>query len=280
MQYKIEQWIRGVASHILLWLVSAVCLFPLAWMLATSFKRLDEVSTSVATFWPKEFQFQNYVIALQEAEFGKYFLNSVLYTSLTVLGVLLFASMAAFVFSKSVFPGSKSFFYLFIASMMIPIPGAFIPLYVLLIKLDLVNTPVGLILPYINSGLAFAIYLFKGFFDEIPNELLEAAELDGCSKWKVYRMIMVPLAKPILATVSIFTAMSIWNEYLLALVIVGGQKALYPLQVGIMKFQGVHLTNYPLLMAALVIATLPILVIYLLLQRFMIKGITAGAVKG
>lgn len=280
MRYKIENFIIGAASHTLLWVTSAACIFPLIWMLSTSLKRLDEVSTSVLNFWPEKMQFENYVIALREAQFAQYFQNSLIYTSLTVLGVLLFASMAAFVFSKSKFPGSNFFFYLFIGSMMIPIPGAFIPLYVLLIKLDLVNTRIGLILPYINSGLAFAIYLFKGFFDEVPNELIEAAEIDGCSKWKVYRMIMLPLAKPILATVTIFTAMAIWNEYLLALVIVGGQKVLYPLQVGIMKFQGVNLTNYPLLMAGLVIATIPILAVYLVLQKFMLKGVMAGAVKG
>ncbi len=280
MRYKIENFIRGAMSHILLWMVSIVCLFPLVWMLSTSFKRMDEVNTSVLTFWPKEFRFDNYVTVIREAHFGQYFMNSVFYTSLTVLGVLTFASMAAFVFSKFKFPGDRLFFYLFIGSMMIPIPGAFIPLFILLIKLNLVNTRLGLILPYINSGLAFAIYLFKGFFDEIPNELLEAAELDGCTKWKVYRMIMIPLAKPILATVSIFTAMAIWNEYLLALVIMISRPVLFPLQVGIMKFQGVHITDYPHLMAGMGLATIPILVIYLLLQRFMIKGVTAGAIKG
>ena len=186
--------------------------------------------------------------------------------------------MAAFAFAQANFRGAKFLFYFFIASMMIPIPGAFIPLYVLLIKLDLANTRLGLILPYVNSGLALAIFILKGFFEEIPREIQEAATIDGCGPFGVYWYVFLPLAKPAIMTVCIFTALNVWNEVLLALVIIN-DSALMPIQRGVLEFQGQHLTDYPLLMAALTISTVPILVIYFLMQRHIIRGLAEGALK-
>lgn len=228
---------------------------------------------------PAEFQWKNFAIAWKEGSFGIYFFNSVIYTFFTVIGVLFLSSLAAYAFARIKFPGSQVLFYFFIASMMIPIPGAFIPLYVLLIKLGIVNTRIGLILPYINSGLALAIFILKGFFEEIPKELDEAAAVDGCSRFTTYWYVMLPIARPALATVGIFTALNVWNEFILALIIISN-RSLMPIQRGIMVFQGQYVTDYPLLMAGLTIATIPILVVYFAMQKNIIKGLTAGAVKG
>ncbi len=163
--------------------------------------------------------------------------------------------------------------------MMIPIPGAIIPLYVLLNKLHLVNTRLGYTLPQINSGLALGIFLLKTFFDDLPKELEDSARIDGCGRFRVYWHIALPLARPALAVLAIFNILSVWNEYLLAMLVLTS-KHLMPLQRGLMVFQGAHITEYPLLMAGIIITVLPVLVVYLMLQKHIIKGITAGAVKG
>lgn len=269
--------IDSVFIHAFLLFVVLVNVFPLAWMISSSLKTQDEIFTS-SSFIPKEIRWENYKYAWTQGNFKTYFLNSLLYTGATLLGVIFLSSMAAFAFAQANFRGAKILFYFFIASMMIPIPGAFIPLYVLLIKLDLANTRLGLILPYINSGLALAIFILKGFFEEIPKELQEAATIDGCGTFGIYWRIFLPLAKPAIMAVCIFTALNVWNEVLLALVIIN-DSALMPIQRGALEFQGQHFTNYPLLMAALTISTAPILIIYFLLQRHIIKGLAEGALK-
>jgi multiple sugar transport system permease protein/raffinose/stachyose/melibiose transport system permease protein len=163
--------------------------------------------------------------------------------------------------------------------MMIPIPGSFIALYVLLNKLHLVDTRLGYILPQINGGLALGIFLLKTFFDDLPKELEDSARIDGCGRFRVYWHIALPLARPALAVLAIFNILAVWNEYLLAMLVLSN-KSLMPLQRGLMVFQGAHITQYPLLMAGIVITVLPVLIVYLMLQKHIIKGITAGAVKG
>ena len=162
---------------------------------------------------------------------------------------------------------------------MIPVPGSFVPLYVLLNKLHLRNTSLGYILCMINVGLSTSIFLLKTFFDKMPKELEDAARIDGCSKFGIWWHVALPLAKPVLAVVVVFNALNVWNEYILALVIFDS-KALMPLQVALMTFQGEFITRYPLLMAGLTIAALPIIVAYLLMQKYIVKGVTQGAVVG
>ena len=229
--------------------------------------------------FPEHPHWENYLFAWTKANFGLYFLNSLFYTVTVVLGVILIASMAAYAFSRLQFPGRNILFLILISTMMIPIPGSFIALYVLLNKLHLVDTRLGYILPQINGGLALGIFLLKTFFDDLPKELEDSARIDGCGPFRVYWYIALPLAKPAIAVLAIFNILAVWNEYLLAMLVLG-DKAKMPLQRGLMVFQGAHITQYPLLMAGIIITILPVLVIYLLLQKNIIKGITAGAVKG
>lgn len=268
----------SVFVHAFLILVSLGCLFPLWWAFASSLKTQQTVFTDLS-FFPKDPQWQNYLVAWTKANFGLYFVNSLLYTVSVVIGVLLIASMAAYAFSRLEFPGKNALFLLLISTMMIPIPGSFIALYVLLNKLGLVDTRLGYILPQINGGLALGIFLLKTFFDDLPKELEDSARIDGCGRFRVYWHIALPLARPALAVLAIFNILAVWNEYLLAMLVLSA-KHLMPLQRGLMVFQGAHITQYPLLMAGIVITILPVLVIYLMLQKHIIKGITAGAVKG
>lgn len=265
-------------THVVLVFWTLVSVFPLLWMFGASLKEQNEVFSNLSLI-PHAWKFMNYVTAWNVGSFGIYFFNSVFYTAITLGFSLFLASMAAFVFARYNFLGRNVMYFMFIGALMIPIPGAFIPLYVLLIKLGLADTRLGLILPYTNAALALAIFILKTFFENIPKEMEEAAVIDGCNRFDLYWRIFLPLAKPAIATVSIFTVLAVWNEFLLALIIINN-RMLMPIQRGIMVFQGEHLTDYPLLMAGLTIATVPLLIIYFFLSKYIIKGITAGAIKG
>lgn len=264
--------------HTLLIGVSVLCVFPLIWAFSSSLKTQATVFSDMSLI-PKDPHWSNYVEAWTKGDFGLYFMNSVFYTTVVVIGVILVSSLAAYAFSRFEFPGKNFLFYLLIATMMIPIPGTIIPLYVLLVKLGLANTAIGYILPQINGGLALGIFLMKTFFDDLPKELEESARIDGCGRLRVYAYIAIPLAKPAIAVLAIFNVLNVWNEYLLAMLVLS-DKHLMPLQRGLMVFQGAHITQYPLLMAGICITIAPVILLYLALQKYIIKGITAGAVKG
>jgi raffinose/stachyose/melibiose transport system permease protein len=267
-----------VLIHIFLISVAITCLYPLLWMIVSSLKTQDFIFKDISLI-PHQFHFQNYIYALKEEGFGRSFVNSVFYTSASVFGVVIIASLAGYAFSRLRFPGRTALFYMFIAAMMIPIPASFVPLYVLLNKLHLRDTPVGYILCMISVGLSISIFLLKTFFDRMPKELEDTARIDGCSKLGIWWHVALPLAKPVLAVVVIFNALNVWNEYILALIIFDSRKFM-PLQVVLQIFQGEFVTNYPVLMAGLTIAALPIIIVYLFMQKYVIKGITSGAVVG
>ena len=277
-KYFFKDLLKGAAGHAILISVSITCIFPLVWMFSSSLKTQQTIFRNM-NLWPGVFHWDNYVIAWTRGGFGTYFLNSVFYTVTVVLGLILISSLAAYAFSRLEFKGKNLIYYVFLIAMMIPIPGSFIALYVLLVKLGLVNTRLGYILPQISIGLSLAIYLLKTFFDEIPKEIEDSAAVDGCSPIGIWWHIALPLAKPAIAVIAIFNALAVWNEYILAMIILQDQSKM-PLQRGLMIFQGAHFTEYPLLMAGITLTVIPIVIIYLIMQRHIIEGITAGAVKG
>ena len=276
--YKIKKVVVNLVIHLFLLTIAASCIFPLLWMISSSLKTQETIFRDMSLI-PKELHFENYYLAWQEGGFGRYTLNSILYTTSVVIGIIIIASLAAYAFSRLKFPGRNFLFYVFIAAMMIPIPGSFVPLYVILTKLHLRNTALGYILCMISVGLSTSIFLLKTFFDQLPRELEDAARIDGCSKLGIWWHVALPLAKPVLAVVVVFNALNVWNEYVLALVIFDN-KNLMPLQRALMVFQGEFLTNYPLLMAGLTITALPIIIAYLLMQKYIVKGVTSGATFG
>jgi len=276
--YKSKKIVVNVITHLFLIVVTITCLFPLFWMVSSSLKTQETIFKDMSLI-PKEFHFENYILAWKEGGFSRYFLNSILYTTSVVIGIIIIASLAAYAFSRLRFPGRNLLFFMFMAAMMIPIPGSFVPLYVLLSKLHLRNTALGYILCMINVGLSTSIFLLKTFFDKLPRELEDAARMDGCSKFGIWWYIALPLAKPVLAVVVVFNALNVWNEYVLALIIFDN-KNLMPLQRALMMFQGEFLTDYPLLMAGLTITTLPIIIVYLMMQKYIVKGVTSGALFG
>ncbi|MDD4939511.1 MAG: carbohydrate ABC transporter permease [Candidatus Omnitrophica bacterium] len=276
--YKSKKIAVNAIIHLLLIAVTITCLFPLFWMVSSSLKTQETIFKDMSLI-PREFHFENYILAWREGGFGRYFLNSILYTVSVVAGIIIIASLAAYAFSRLRFPGKNFLFFMFMAAMMIPIPGSFVPLYVLLSKLHLRNTALGYILCMVNVGLSTSIFLLKTFFDKLPLELEDAARMDGCSKLGIWWHVALPLAKPVLAVVVVFNALNVWNEYVLALIIFDN-KNLMPLQRALMMFRGEFLTDYPLLMAGLTITALPIIIVYLLMQKYIVKGVTSGALFG
>ncbi len=276
--YKIQRRVVSIRNHFFLIIVAITCLFPLVWTFGSALKTQQTVFSDMSII-PTHPHWENFIIAWTKGNFGTYFLNTVFYTAVVVTGILLIASLAAYAFARLNFPGKNLFFFMFLAVLMIPIPAGFVALYTLLNKLHLINTRLGYILVQINGGLPLAIYLLKTFFEKIPKDLEDAARIDGCSKFGIYWHIAMPLAKPAIAVVVIFQALYVWNEFFLANLILSN-KAYMPLQKGLMVFRGAHLTQYPLLMAGILITIIPIIFVYLIMQRHIIQGITAGAVKG
>lgn len=276
--YKSKKIAVNAIIHLFLIAVTISCLFPLFWMVSSSLKTQGTIFKDMSLI-SGEFHFENYIIAWREGGFGRYFLNSILYTTSVVIGIIIIASLAAYAFSRLRFPGRNILFFMFMAAMMIPIPGSFVPLYVLLSKLHLRNTALGYILCMINVGLSTSIFLLKTFFDKLPLELEDAARMDGCSKLGIWWHVALPLARPVLAVVVVFNALNVWNEYVLALIIFDS-KNLMPLQRALMMFRGEFLTDYPLLMAGLTITALPIIIVYLFMQKHIVKGVTSGALFG
>jgi len=271
--HKMRKMTNSTLIHLFLILVSVSCLFPLLWMVGSSLKTQATVFSDMSII-PRQMHFENFIRAWVDGGFGRYFLNSLFYTIAVVMGIVFISSLAAFAFSRLRFPGKNAFFIMFLAAMMIPLPGSFVPLYVLMVKLNLVNTRLGYVLCLINVGLSFSIFLLKTFLDKMPKELEDAARIDGCNRLGIYRHVALPFVKPALAVVVIFSALNVWNEYVLALIIFNS-KNLMPLQRALMVFRGEFLTNYPLLMAGLTIAALPIIIVSLLMQKYIVKGVTS-----
>ena len=267
-----------VLLHVGLSIWAIVSIFPVVYMLLASVQSTQQIYAGVQLI-PDGINWSNYSRAWGEATFGRYLANSVLYTTTVTAMVLLLGTAGAYAFARLRFPGKNVLYYLILVFLFVPIPGQFIPLYVVLVRLGLADTRIGYILPMINASLPPAIFILRRFFDGLPREIEEAAMVDGASRFRIYRSIALPMAKPAIAVVSVLTVLSVWNEFVLALIVFSDQR-LMPLQVGLQTFQGTYFSEYGLMMAALSISTLPVVAVYIAFQKFIIKGIMAGALKG
>ena len=277
-KYVLWGMTRSTLIHVFLMSVAMTCLFPIFWMVRCAFMTNETVFVDMSLI-PHHLNFGNFATAWTKGNFAIYLLNSIIYTVTVVTGIVLISSLAAYSFSRLNFPGKNIIFYLFVAAMMIPLPGSFVALFVLMTKLHLVNTRFGYILCMINVGLSMSILLFKTFFDKMPHELEDAARIDGCGKIGIWWNMAMPFARPAIAVIVIFNSLTVWNEYILATLLLGDTK-LMPLQRGIMVFQGANSTDYPVLMAGLTMAAIPIILIYLSMQKHIIKVFSSGEVVG
>lgn len=277
-QYQIAAMGKSTVIHIFLFIVAVSCLFPIFWMIRCAFMTNETVFVDKGII-PQVINAGNFATAWTKGNFGVYFLNSVIYTTCVVAGIVVISSLAAYAFSRLEFPGKNAIFYLFVAAMMIPLPGSFVPLFVMMNKLHLINTRFGYILCMINVGLSMSILLLKTFFDKMPKDLEDAARIDGCGRIGIWWNVALPLARPAIAVIVIFNSLNVWNEYILATLLLSDNK-LMPLQRGLIVFQGANSVDYPVLMAGLTLAAIPIVLVYLAMQKHIVKGLSSGAVVG
>jgi ABC-type glycerol-3-phosphate transport system permease component len=252
-------------------------LFPIYFMVVTSFKTQPEY---IGNKWglPHTLLLDNFSTALAGGKFFLRFANSAILTVGSVAISLIIACLAAFAFSKMSFPGKRTLFNLTLALMVIPPVVMIVPMFVTMVRWQLVNTYQGTILIYTGLLLPFSIYLMTNFFQTIPHEIIEAARMDGCTSLGVFWKIMLPLAAPAVITLIVVNALWVWNELLIALVFMQKDE-LKTLMVGISALRSRNYVNIPATMAGLTIATIPIVILYMFGQRYFIRGMTSGAVK-
>lgn len=265
-------------TYIVLLMIVVLTFYPVLWMIFGSLKSGSEFYTNI---WgiPAQAVWNNYAEAWVKADLGVKFLNSVIATFGTLILVIPLTSVAAYAFAKIKFPGSRFLYYLFLLGMMIPQGVTAIPVFSVIIQMGLLNTRLSLILVYAAQSLGFGIFLMSAFYKSLPKELEEAALIDGCTPTGAFFRVILPLVRPGLATQVVFSGMNAWNEYFMASILIR-KEALETLPLGLVNFTGRYATNYPQLFAALAIATLPVILLYVAGQRQFISGMTAGAVKG
>jgi len=269
--------LKRLSLHVLLLAGSILMLVPFAWMLSTSLKEPGDVFVYPPQWIPQPARWENYQETVTVMPFGRFYLNSVIQAvSVTVLQ-LLTASLAAFAFARLRFRGRDLLFLLYLGTMMIPFPVTLIPNFVIVHYLGWVDTFRALILPPAFS--AFSTFLLRQYFLSIPVELDDAARVDGASSFRIWWQIIMPLSGPALATLAIFTFLGQWNSFLWPLVVTNSEK-MRTLPVGLATFQGQYSIQWHLLMAGSVIAVLPILVIYLVGQKWFVRGITLTGMGG
>jgi len=267
-----------IVPRIILIMISLLFIMPFYWMIITSLKGVQELRAMPPTLFPKEFHFEHYVQAVQFIPFFRYTVNSMTYVVFAVLGAIFSNTLVGYGFSRIKWKGREVIFLVVIATMFIPFPVVLVALFDIFAKLKMINTFYPLIIP-IWFGSAFYIFLMRQYLLTIPKELSEASFVDGCSEFQIFLKVILPLMKPVIGVVAIFTALAAWNDFLGPLIYIQNQD-LYPLSIGLQFFRSQREVEYSLLMAASTLVVLPVTVIFLCFQRFFVEGITVGAIKG
>ena len=252
-------------------------LIPFLWMVSTSFMNEAEVYSYPPRLLPETIRWENYREALTILPFGRFFLNTILITALSVVGQLVTCSMAAYAFARLRFKGRDKLFALYLATMMIPAIVTLIPSFLIISAFGWVNTYWALFTPTLTS--VWGIFLLRQFFLTLPRDYEDAARLDGATDWDIYWRIILPLSKPALATLSIFAFMATWKDFLWPLIVTNTNE-MRPVEVGIAMFSSLYATDWPYQMAAAVVVMLPIVIVFFFAQRYFIEGITLSGLKG
>jgi multiple sugar transport system permease protein len=263
--------------HLLLVPLSALMLLPLVWMLITSIETLPETRHFPPQLIPSGIHWQNYPDALDAAPFGRFFANSLIVTLASVGGNLVLCSLAGYAFARLRFFGRDVLFVVLLATLMVPFQVTMIPTFLIVQKLGLVNHLGALILP--NLVTPFGIFLLRQFFRTLPIELEEAARVDGASRLGVLVRVVLPLSLPALATLTIVTFLWTWNDFLWPLIVISSTNQ-STVQLGLASFQGAHQTNWSLLMAGNVMALAPMLIVFVLAQRWFVESLASTGLKG
>lgn len=254
-----------------------IIIYPLINMVLSSFKSTREIFLDPFSF-PKSFHFENYYKVLIKMGFLRYFFNSIFITFISMVIVLLFGSMASFGLSYYIFKGNSLLYMIFLSGIMLPLKAAIIPLFMMIKTINLMDNPLSVILIFCAMGIPSTIFILSGFFKSIPRDLAYAAIIDGCNDFNIYRKVMMPIIVPAIALVTIYNAVPIYNDFFFPLVFLQSPK-FKTLPVGLSTFFGQYGTNWSLVFTGLSVAIIPMLILYLLMSKYFIKGMTAGAIK-
>jgi len=267
---------RRVFIHLLLFAGLAITLAPFIWMISTSFKSSESVFAFPPQWIPKHPTIEQYQALFREVNFLQFFKNSVI----VAIGITLFSlflnSLGGYAFAKYRFPGKEKIFALLLATLMVPGQITMIPVFLMLKSVGLINSYWGLIIP--AGASAFGIFLMRQFITTIPSDLIESARIDGCSEFRIFWSIILPLCKPVLAALGIFTFMGSWNAFLWPLIVMIKEN-MYTLPVALANLSGQYATKFGLLMAGAVVVVAPVLIVFILAQRYVIRGVAVTGLK-
>ena len=268
----------GIAQWISLIVVAAFIIIPFYTTALAGFKSIGELRVSPFAL-PESWDPVNFTEILTGGTFFHFLWNSFVIAGLTVILTLIVSTMAAFVLTHVRFWGRQYLTSLFMLGLLFPFATAIIPLFITIRNIGLLDNPMGVVLPQVAFGLAFSMLLLRSFFQDLPYELIEAARMDRCGYLQIFFYIVLPLSLPILTTVGVFAFIGSWNNYILPLIMLNDDGA-FPWPLGIMQYQGQYSTNWPKVLAFLTLTTIPAVIFFLMAQRYIISGLTGGAVKG
>ena len=275
----LKQWLSKTSTYVLLALFAFVSVYPVTRIVTISLRPNDQLLSTSLAFIPEGATFNNYIELLTETPFLRWLMNSFLVSLVvTVTGVVL-ASTAGYALSRHKFMGRKSMLSGLLVTQMFPATMLLLPLYVMLIELHLLNSYLGIIIIYTATALPFTVWQMKGYYDTIPIALEEAARIDGCTPWQAFYRVILPLAAPALVITALFSFMTAWNEYVVANVVLQDSD-MFTLPLGLKLFQSTLTTQWGLYAAGSLLVSIPVVVLFLVLSRFLISGLTLGAVKG
>ena len=268
-----------IITYTLLLAGVAIVFIPFWYMLITSLKPQAYIFEMPPRLWPQQPTLENYTKALSKDMFGLYFLNSLMVAVSSTMFTVLVSSMLAYGFARLKFPGKEWLFYLFLLGMMIPPVMLIIPQFIIAKQLDLLDKLGGLVVVYITMNLSMQTFLLRGFFEGIPKDLEEAAVIDGASQWSIFWRVVLPLSRPGLAVVTIFTFLYAWDEFPWAHVAIK-ETTRRTLPIAIALFQSQHLTEWGQVFAASIVALIPVVIVFAIFQRYFIRGISTTGLKG
>jgi N-acetylglucosamine transport system permease protein len=266
-------------SHALLAIWTIIVIVPFLWVVLSSFKTTKEILASPFSL-PAHWQFDNYAHAWTDAGIRQFFLNTVIVVSVALVLVMLLGAMCAYVLARFTFPGSRSIYYLMLAGLTFPIFLAIVPLFFILKNIGLINTLPGLIMVYVAFALPFTVFFLYAFFRTLPDDVYEAALIDGAGEWKTFFRIMLPMARPGMAAVAIFNFLGLWNQFLLP-VALNTDQSKYVLTQGMASFasQAGYAVDFGALFAAVVITVVPVLIVYVIFQRRLEGSVSRGTFR-
>ncbi len=280
----LKKFVSKISIHTILIATSLLSIFPFIWLTSTSLKGVNEdIFAYPPTIIPQDFTWANYIDVWHRVNFVGYFVNSMIVAALTVLLNLVLSSLAAYPLARMQFKGKKLAFFSILATIMIPFQAIMLPVYIITLKLHLIDSInavmgyIGLVMPFAVS--AFGIFLMRQAFLKVPHEVEEAAIVDGCNVFQMFYRVVLPMVKPTLAVLAVFTFIGSWGEFLWPSIMLT-RDSMYTLPVGINNLQGMFSANWRFIAAGSIIATIPIIIFFLAMQKYFISGENDGAVKG